>query len=143
MAHELDRDDGPSGEPSLAEMTAKAIDVLSHNPQGYLLVVESGRIDHAHHVNNANRALGDTLALDEAIGVALERTHPSQSLLVVTSDHSHVFTFGGFPKRGNPILGTDSKVSDVDSLPYTTLLYANGPGYTKKRINITKVDTCE
>ena len=143
MAHELDRDDGPSGEPSLAEMTAKAIEVLSHNPNGYFLMVESGRIDHAHHLNNANRALVDTLALDEAISMALKLTQPSHTLLVVTSDHSHVFTFGGFPKRGNHILGTDSKPSDVDSLPYTTLLYANGPGYTKKRINITRVDTSE
>ena len=143
MAHELDREDGPSGEPSLAEMTRKAIEVLKHNPNGYLLVVESGRIDHAHHLNNANRALGDTLALDEAIALAVNMTQASNSLLVVTSDHSHVFTFGGFPKRGNHILGTDSKVSDVDSLPYTTLLYANGPGYTKKRHNITSIDTSE
>ena len=143
MAHELDREDGPSGEPSLAEMTVKAIEVLRHNPNGFFLMVESGRIDHAHHVNNAKRALVDTLALDEAVSAALSMTDASNSLLVVTSDHSHVFTFGGFPKRGNHILGTDSKVSDVDSLPYTSLLYANGPGYSKKRINITAIDTSE
>ena len=37
------------GEPSLAEMTKMAIDVLRHNKRGYFLVVEAGRIDHAHH----------------------------------------------------------------------------------------------
>ncbi|XP_054157244.1 alkaline phosphatase-like [Oppia nitens] len=142
MAHEVDREtDGPTGEPSLAEMTTKAIEVLRHNPNGYFLLVESGRIDHAHHLNNAKRALVDTLALDEAIQAAIKLTHPSNTLLVVTADHSHVFTFGGSPKRGNHILGTDSKPSDVDSLHYTTLLYANGPGYTRKRINISTVDT--
>ncbi len=141
MAHELDREDGPTGEPSLSEMTAKAIEILRHNPHGYFLLVESGRIDHAHHLNNANRALVDTLALDEAISTALKMTQPTNTLLVVTSDHSHVFTFGGLPKRGNSILGLDSKLSDVDAMPYTTLLYANGPGYTKKRIDITKIDT--
>ncbi|CAG2112266.1 unnamed protein product, partial [Medioppia subpectinata] len=141
MAHELDREDGPTGEPSLAEMTTKAIEVLRHNPNGYFLMVESGRIDHAHHMNNAKRALVDTLALDEAVSAAVKMTHESNTLLVVTADHSHVFTFGGFAKRGNHILGTDSKFSDVDSLPYTTLLYANGPGYTSKRINIANIDT--
>lgn len=58
-------------EPSLAEMTKTAIDVLKRkNKRGFLLVVEAGKIDLAHHYNNAFRALDDTLALDEAIDVA-------------------------------------------------------------------------
>ena len=67
MQYEADRDDGPQGEPSLAEMTAKAIDVLSQNDQGFVLMVEAGRIDHAHHAGNAYRALEDTVALDAAV----------------------------------------------------------------------------
>lgn len=133
MEHEIDREDGPKGEPSLVSMTKKAIEILRKNPNGYLLMVESGRIDHGHHVNNAHRALTDTLALDSAVIQALKMINLNHTMVIVTADHSHVFTFGGFPKRGNPILGFDSKTSDVDGLPYTTLLYANGPGYTQNR----------
>ncbi|XP_054711104.1 alkaline phosphatase, tissue-nonspecific isozyme-like [Uloborus diversus] len=145
MAYEVDRDSGPEGEPSLAEMTKKAIEILRKNPRGYFLMVEGGRIDHSHHFNNAHRALVDTLALEDAVNVALEMTREDDTLLVVTSDHSHVFAFGGYPKRGNPILGLDDKTSDVDSMPYTTLLYANGPGYNHNfptgRENLTGMNT--
>ncbi|GFS88556.1 alkaline phosphatase, tissue-nonspecific isozyme [Nephila pilipes] len=145
MAYEVDRDSGPDGEPSLAEMTRKAIEILRKNPRGYFLMVEGGRIDHSHHFNNAHRALVDTLALEDAVMVALEMTKPEDTLMVVTSDHSHVFAFGGYPKRGNPILGLDDKTSDVDSMPYTTLLYANGPGYNHNfpmgRENLTGMNT--
>lgn len=59
-------------EPSLAEMTETAIKVLKRNNRnGFLLVVEGGKIDLAHHYNNAFRALDDTLALDEAVEIAL------------------------------------------------------------------------
>lgn len=64
-----------------------------------------GRIDHSHHFNNAHRALIDTLAFEDAVDTALEMTRSDDTLIVVTSDHSHVFAFGGYPKRGNPILG--------------------------------------
>ncbi|KAG8201790.1 hypothetical protein JTE90_027274 [Oedothorax gibbosus] len=145
MAYEVDRDSGPEGEPSLAEMTKKAIQILRKNPLGYFLMVEGGRIDHSHHFNNAHRALVDTLALEDAVIAALEMTRPDDTLLVVTSDHSHVFAFGGTPKRGNPILGLDDKESDVDDMPYTTLLYANGPGYNRNfptgRENLTGANT--
>lgn len=110
-------------------MTVSAVQVLKHNPNGFLLLVESGRIDHAHHLNNAYRALTDTLALELAVQKVLEVVNLSNTLLIVTADHSHVFTFGGsYPGRGNPILGLDASLSDLDGLPYTTLLYGNGPG---------------
>ncbi|GBN99355.1 Alkaline phosphatase, placental type [Araneus ventricosus] len=105
MAYEVDRDKGPDGEPSLADMTRKAIEILRKNNRGYFLMVEGGRIDHSHHFNNAHRALTDTLALEDAVNVALDMTRSDDTLIVVTSDHSHVFAFGGNPKRGNPILG--------------------------------------
>ncbi|GFY49481.1 alkaline phosphatase, tissue-nonspecific isozyme [Trichonephila inaurata madagascariensis] len=81
MAYEVDRDKGPDGEPSLAEMTKKAIEILRKNPRGYFLMVE----------------------------------------------------------------GLDNKPSDVDNMPYTTLLYANGPGYKRDfatgRENLTGTNT--
>ncbi|GFX07811.1 alkaline phosphatase, germ cell type [Trichonephila clavipes] len=66
-------------------------------------ILERGRIDHSHHFNNAHRALVDTLAFEDAVIAALEMTRSDDTLMVVTSDHSHVFAFGGYPKRGNPI----------------------------------------
>lgn len=61
-------------QPTLAEMTSTAIKVLSRNSNGFILVVESGRIDHAHHHNNAYRALSETLAIEEAVRSALDST---------------------------------------------------------------------
>ncbi|MEQ1638444.1 MAG: alkaline phosphatase [Methylococcales bacterium] len=125
-----------AGEPSLTEMTTKAIDILKKNPNGYFLMVEGGRIDHAHHASNAYRALTDTQQLAEAVKAAVGKTSPEDTLIIVTADHSHVFTIGGYPQRGNPILGltqgVGAKTPDLDmlGLPYTTLNYANGSGYT-------------
>ena len=56
-----------AGEPSLAEMTRKALEILERNRKGYVLVVEGGRIDHGHHANSAYMALHDTLAFDRAV----------------------------------------------------------------------------
>src|SRR5205085_580566 len=69
MEYEADRAKDTAGEPSLAELTAKAIDVLSKSDQGFFLMVEGGRIDHAHHAGNARRALEDAIALSEAVKV--------------------------------------------------------------------------
>lgn len=130
LAHEADRNKSDYGEPSLAEMSVKAVQVLKHNPNGFLLLVESGRIDHAHHINNAYRALTDTLALEQAVHQVARMVNLSTTMLLVTADHSHVLTFGGHsPPRGNHIFGHDSHHSDLDHQPYTTLLYGNGPGY--------------
>lgn len=136
MEYEADRPLDTAGEPSLAEMTAKAIDLLkSNNSKGFFLMVEGGRIDHGHHAGNAYRALTDAIALSDAVKSAMEKTNPNDTLVVVTADHSHVFTIAGYPKRGNNILGKvvlpgeTSPVLAADSLPYTTLSYANGPGF--------------
>ncbi|SDI07402.1 alkaline phosphatase [Vibrio xiamenensis] len=129
MQYEADR---RNEEPSLAEMTSKAIDVLAKNQQGYLLMVEAGRIDHAHHDGNAARALADTVAYDDAIKAALAKTDPQDTLIIVTADHAHTFISNGYSDRGNPILGLSKKNGkynlDAYGKRYTTLSYGNGPG---------------
>lgn len=65
----------------------------------------SGRIDHGHHASEAKRALYEAVELDRAIGRAAELTSELDTLTVVTADHSHVFSFGGYSVRGNPVLG--------------------------------------
>ncbi len=132
MQYEIDRADDELGEPSLAEMTRAAITRLSRDEDGYVLMVEGGRIDHAHHATNAARALEDTDAFDQAVATALEMTSPEETLVIVTADHSHTLTIAGYPVRGNPILGlsaygTGAIARGGDGKPYTTLGYANGP----------------
>ncbi|MDQ8204271.1 alkaline phosphatase [Pelagicoccus sp. SDUM812003] len=134
MRYEVDRSTDIGGEPSLAEMASKALDLLEKDQDGYFLMLEAGRIDHGHHAGNAYRALHDTVALSEAVRLLVERTNPEETLIIVTADHSHVFTMAGYPGRGNDILGmvadTEGRLSkDLLGLPYTTVGYQNGPGY--------------
>ncbi|ENM5739964.1 alkaline phosphatase [Vibrio mimicus] len=154
MQYATDQNDDIGGEPSLAEMTSKAIDVLKKNNKGYFLMVEGGRIDHAHHAGNAARALADTVALSDAVQVAMNKVNLKDTLIIVSADHSHTFTIAGYPARGNPILGLVYKPEDEaistspslasDGQPYTTLGYANGPGAKKGfREDLTAVDTTD
>ena len=139
MQYEHDRPRDKGGEPSLAEMTRAAIRTLSKQANGYVLMVEGGRIDHASHSGNAYRALTDAIALSEAVQAAADATSPDDTLIIVTADHSHTLGFVGYPMRGNPILGKVRGGSGEDAstnyafdglgLPYTTLNYMNGPGY--------------
>ena len=135
MQYEADRANDVAGEPSLTDMTTKAIEVLGKNDNGFFLTVESGRIDHAHHAGNAYNALNDTIEFAKAVQAAVDNTNPEETLILVTADHSHVFTIAGYPKRGNPILGQVVAVGETtpslaaDDMPYTTVGYANGLGF--------------
>ena len=138
MQYEADRARDKGGEPSLTEMTTAALRVLSRAPKGFVLMVEAGRIDHAHHANNAYRALVDTVELSRAVEAALRATKREDTLVIVTADHGHSFTLSGYPKRGNPILGvvvppgSNEPLRDASGRPYTALNYAAGPGNTGK-----------
>jgi alkaline phosphatase len=135
MQYEADRGNDVAGEPSIAQMTEKAIDILDNNKEGFFLMVEAGRIDHGHHAGSAYNALTDTIALSDAVKKAVEMTDMSDTLIIVTADHGHVFTIAGYPKRGNPILGKVVSVGSeepalaADGMPYTTLAYTNGNGF--------------
>jgi alkaline phosphatase len=166
MHFEADREALGGDEPALAEMTALAIERLSRDDSGYFLMVEGGRIDHAHHAGNAYRALSDGQAFAAAVQEALDRVSLDDTLVIVTADHSHVLTLAGYPTRGNPILGkvvsNDARGEPegepyraLDGKPYTTVGYANGPGHaagvaitererkggTPGRADLTDVDT--
>lgn len=102
MEYEADRAADTGGEPSIVDMTAKAIELLSADRRaspGYFLMVESGRIDHAHHEGNAYRALTDTQAFDQAIAKAAQMVDLRDTLIIVSADHSHVFNIAGYPLR--------------------------------------------
>lgn len=128
-----------STEPLLSEMTAKAIELLRENDEGFYLLVEGGRIDHGHHDGYAGYSLLQAQEFAKAVQTALDMVDTSETLVMVTADHSHAFTISGYPTRGNPILGLvyGNNISGepknepflaTDGLPYTTLGYMNGVG---------------
>ena len=144
MQFEADR--AQEAEPSLAAMTEFALRRLRGRGPGYFLLVEGGRIDHAHHFGNAYRALHETLALDAAVARAQAMTDSADTLILVTADHSHTLTISGYPRRGNPILGKVETspgrfMEDEQGRPYTTLGYANGPGWQAEPVDLSDTDT--
>jgi len=134
----VDRAKDPAGEPSLPEMTRKAIEILSRDGDGFFLMVEAGKIDHAHHGGYAHRALAETQEYAQAVQVARNMTSDRDTLIIVTADHGHTLSIQGYPAKGNDILGLAAGVDENgqtvpylaagDNKPYTTLSYANGPG---------------
>lgn len=136
-----------AAQPSLAQMTAKSIDLLAPNPNGFFLMVEGGKIDHALHDSNAKNALVETVAFDDAVQTALDKMRAldpdlEHTLIVVTADHDHTMTMNGYPKRGNPVLDIVRSYSDgqpardADGKTYTTLVFGNGPNRPAQRADV-------
>lgn len=136
MQYEQDR----SGEPSLAELTEATIKALATNEQGYFISIEGGRVDHANHAGNLNRALVDGKAFADAVAKAMELTNPEDTLIIVTADHEHAISFNGYCGRGSKITGlcmlenengiehTGEPNVAADGKPYTVAGYLNGAG---------------
>jgi alkaline phosphatase len=88
MTYEIDRIQQEVDEPSLADMTFAALQILDRNENGFFLSVEGARIDHASHANDAVGVLHDQLAFEEAVRVALEyQAMNPATLVIVTADH--------------------------------------------------------
>ncbi|KAK2577199.1 hypothetical protein KPH14_003350 [Odynerus spinipes] len=120
-----EREKGPEGQPSLEEMTVAALKILQKSKQGYLLMVEGGLIDYAHHRGHAAQALLETVRFSDAIGATMNMVDTKDTLIIVTSDHTHSMSFNGYSDRGSSILGIAQK-SRWDGIPYTTLTYSTG-----------------
>jgi alkaline phosphatase len=138
-------------EPGLVELTRFALGKLTagakaRGGRGYYLMIEGGRIDHAHHASNPYRALKETQMFSAAVAEVLKSVNLDETLVLVTADHSHVLTIAGYPERGNDILGYIKPVRDGEGggplspegwalddrgQPMTTLSYANGPFVTR------------
>ncbi|MFP4379298.1 MAG: alkaline phosphatase [Candidatus Sumerlaeia bacterium] len=112
LAPEMDREKYFPTQPSLAEMTEKAIDVLSQNPRGFFLMVEGSQVDWAGHNNDIGYMLNDFIEFDEAVKVAVEFAKNNGNTLVVAfADHNtggmkigHYYTSMGY---------TNTKVEDL------------------------------
>jgi alkaline phosphatase/streptomycin-6-phosphatase len=124
----------PANEPSLAAMTRRAIDLLDDrkNRNGFFLQVEGASIDKQDHATNACGQIGETIAFDRAIGVALDyqEDHP-ETLVVVTADHSHTSQIVGEDATGTGLpTGYSTNLTTKDgqtlSLTYGTAGYEAG-----------------
>lgn len=85
MSYDMDLEEGEWG---LADYVEKGIEVLD-NETGFFIMCEGGKIDWACHANDAAATITDTIAMDEAVGKAVEfyNEHPDETLILVTGDH--------------------------------------------------------
>uniref|UniRef100_A0A2K5C571 alkaline phosphatase n=1 Tax=Aotus nancymaae TaxID=37293 RepID=A0A2K5C571_AOTNA len=92
-----------------------------------------GRIgtDWSMHESRLTGTWTETIMFDDTIERAGQLTSEEDTLTLVTADHSHVFSFGGYPLRGSSIYGL-APGKTRDGKAYTALLYGNGPGYVLK-----------
>ncbi|WP_010269171.1 alkaline phosphatase [Paenibacillus senegalensis] len=111
LAYDMDRD--PAKEPSLAEMTSKAIEVLSRNEEGFFLMVEGSKVDWAAHANDPIGIISDVLAFDEAVKVALDFAKKDQNTMVLAAtDHGN----------GGITIGNAETSRTYDKLPLSTFI---------------------
>ena len=79
--------------PTLAQLTSAALEVLSRNPQGFWMMLEAGDVDWANHDNNLDNSIGAVLSADEAIRTITDwverNSNWQESLMIVTADHGH------------------------------------------------------
>ena len=104
-------------DPSLADMTRKATEILKKNDNGFFLMVEAGHIDKAHHDTQANKAMYDVMAFDHAIEefMNLMGDEMEDTLIIVTADHGHTMSFGSYASRGSNIMGKELTGEDDEN----------------------------
>lgn len=106
MPYDLDRDNATT--PSLAEMTGKALEVLSKNPNGFFMMVEGSKVDWAAHANDAAGIVNEFLAFDEAVGRAIEfAKRDGNTTVVILPDHGN----SGFSIGKNGMVKSYTKMS--------------------------------
>lgn len=117
MFCDLDRRELKSDQPSLREMTAKAISLLDRNPQGFFLMVESSKIDWAAHANDPVGVVSDLLAFDEAVAEALRFARADgRTLVLAMGDHGCGGLTIGRRIPPEEMLTTDYAATDLDRL---------------------------
>ncbi|GAB4534880.1 MAG: hypothetical protein Tsb0010_14990 [Parvularculaceae bacterium] len=146
MVFEDESADDGSSNPTLAEMTSTALDILEKNDDGYFLFVEHEGTDDLQHGGYVKRALDALLELNDAVEVALEKANLRNTLIIVSADHAQSLTFGGYPDKGNPILGLVREDGEIalarDGKPFTTLGFYAGPrSWEGPRPDLSGVDT--
>ena len=113
MSYDFDRAMFTPDQPSLPEMTKKAIELLSKNDKGFFLFVEGSKVDWASHANDPIGVIGDILAFDESVGMALDfADRDGKTLVLAFSDHGNA----------GMSLGNKSTDNTYSKLPFEKLV---------------------
>lgn len=119
-------------ESSLDQMVKEAVRLLSKNPNGFFLLVEGGRVDHASHINQEEKMMAEMVELDKAIGSVFRLTDSDETLVVLTADHETAgLAINGYGPhsiaKGKRILGkTIARHLKEKTRPIIT--WSTGPG---------------
>lgn len=119
MDYDLDRDD--ARQPSLAEMTTKALEVLDKHENGFFLMVEGSRVDMAAHAKDPAGVITEMLAFDKAVGVALDfARRDGQTAVVIMPDHGNSgMSFGDADYKNYASKGLDSAYMNISKVRRT------------------------
>ena len=136
--------DASGVEPTLEQMTAKAIEILSSNPKGFVLMVEGSKIDGFAHSNNADSMMNEIILFDNAVRVALEFAEKDkETLVIVTADHET----GGLamPDNASRTKGNKStaKWTTNNHSASHVPIYAYGPGAIEFTGMLDNTDICK
>lgn len=137
----------PEGEPTLAEMTAAALDVLEDDKDGMFLMVEGSQVDWENHPNRVEGQIAESLGFDEAVKVVLDWVNAKadrkkHTLIIVVADHET----GGFAINGP--YGDLSKAGEIVEDGWTsgnhtavdTIIYSQGPGSEQLNAAVDNTD---
>ena len=125
-------------QPDLTTMTQTALDVLSQNPDGFFLMVESALIDKSSHPLDWERALMSTIMFDKSIEIAKKfaEKHPD-ALIIVTGDHTHGLSLIGTVDDNKPGDDMREKVGVYAAAGYPNYEDKNQDGYPD-RLDVSK-----
>lgn len=113
LAYEFDRETNRPSEPSLSEMTSKAISILSKDKDGFFLMVEGSKVDWAAHANDPIGVISDVLAFDKAVKEALDfAKKDGNTVVIVASDHGN----------GGLSIGNKETSSNYDKVPLSAFI---------------------
>lgn len=119
-------------EPSLADMAEAAVQILARDNDGFVLVIDASRMDHAMHEARSRMALNEMMAVDAAVTRIMNLVNLSETLVVVTGNHDHSMQMNGYNQRGASVadvvrsVGNGSVATDAEGLPYPVLFFGAG-----------------
>merc|ERR1739848_896227 len=130
-------------------MAKKAVRLLKPAKKGFFLMVEGGLIDKAHHANEAERALIQIEEFDKAISGTIEHLERmgilNETLIIVTADHGHTFTFGSYGERGDNLREPGKSIAGAELFmstdDHTQGGYYTGPGIPQGQEHLNAVSS--
>lgn len=122
--------------PSLAEMSKKAIEILSQHKEGFVLQIEGGKVDWAAHANDIGGLLYDQLAFDEAVKVAIDFAEKDKNTLVIlTTDHGNANPGTIYGEKANAGFDSISNFKGTNELVLNKISQDSSSNFIKELIH--------